>query len=114
MKPHRIAIFASGSGSNAEEIIAYFQYHPAIEVRMLLSNNTNAQVLQRAEKFKVKIRTFTKTQFRESREVLHWLKDEKITHVVLAGFMWLIPDYLTHSYSGKIVNIHPALLPKFG
>ena len=114
MKPHRIAIFASGSGSNAEEIISYFQYHPAIEVKLLLSNNANAQALQRAEKFKIKAKTFNKTQFRESREVLHWLKEENITHVVLAGFMWLVPDYLTQHYSGKIVNIHPALLPKFG
>lgn len=114
MKPHRIAIFASGSGSNAEEIITYFQYHPGIEIKLLLSNNSTAQALQRAEKFKIKTKTFTKTQFRESREVLHWLKEEKITHLVLAGFMWLIPDYLTHTYSGKIINIHPALLPKFG
>ena len=114
MKPHRIAIFASGSGSNAEEIITYFQYHPGIEVKLLLSNNVHAQALQRAEKFKVKTKTFTKIQFQESREVLHWLKEEKITHLVLAGFMWLIPDYLTHTYSGKIINIHPALLPRFG
>jgi phosphoribosylglycinamide formyltransferase-1 len=114
MKPHRIAIFASGSGSNAEEILAYFQYHPSIEIKLLLSNNANAQALQRAEKFKIKTKTFNKEQFRESREVLHWLKDDKITHLILAGFMWLVPDYLTHNYSGKIINIHPALLPKFG
>jgi phosphoribosylglycinamide formyltransferase-1 len=114
MKSHRIAIFASGSGSNAEEIITYFQYHPSVEIRLLLSNNPTAQALQRAEKFKIKTKTFNKTEFRESREVLHWLKEEKITHLVLAGFMWLIPDYLTHAYSGKIINIHPALLPKFG
>lgn len=114
MKPHRIAIFASGSGSNAEEILAYFQYHPSVEVKLLLSNNAHAQALQRAERFKVKNKTFAKTQFRETYEVLTWLKEERITHVVLAGFMWLIPDYLTHAYSGKIINIHPALLPKFG
>lgn len=114
MKPHRIAIFASGSGSNAEEIISYFQYHPSIEVKLLLSNNTNAQALQRADKFRIRTKTFNKIQFRESREVLHWLKEEKITHLVLAGFMWLIPDYLTHTYAGKIINIHPALLPKYG
>lgn len=114
MKPHRIAVFASGSGSNAEEIFTYFQYHPSVEVKLLLSNNEKAQALQRAEKFKIKTRTFTKTQFRETYEVLSWLKEEKITHIVLAGFMWLVPDYLTHNYSGRIINIHPALLPKFG
>jgi phosphoribosylglycinamide formyltransferase 1 len=114
MKPHRIAIFASGSGSNAEEIIRYFEYHPSIEVRLLLSNNPQAQALQRAEKFGVKTRTFTKLQFRDSYEILNWLREERITHIVLAGFMWLVPDYLTHAYAGKIINIHPALLPKFG
>lgn len=114
MKPHRIAIFASGSGSNAEEIIRYFEYHPSIEIKLLLSNNAAAPALQRAENLKIKTKTFARAQFRETREVLHWLKEEKITHLVLAGFMWLVPDYLTHTYSGKIINIHPALLPKFG
>lgn len=114
MKPHRIAIFASGSGTNAEEILAYFQYHPSIEVKVLLSNNPRAQALQRAERFKVKALTFNKAQFRDTYEVLAWLKDEKVTHIVLAGFMWLVPDYLIHAYPGKIINIHPALLPKFG
>lgn len=114
MKPHRIAIFASGSGTNAEEILAYFQYHPSIEVKVLLSNNPEAQALQRAERFKVKALTFNKAQFRDTYEVLAWLKDEKVTHIVLAGFMWLVPDYLIHAYPGKIINIHPALLPKFG
>lgn len=114
MKPHRIAIFASGSGTNAEEILAYFQYHPSIEVRLLLSNNAQAQALQRAERFRIKTYTFSKTQFRDSYEVLGWLKEERITHIVLAGFMWLLPDYLIQAYPGKIINIHPALLPKFG
>lgn len=114
MKPHRIAIFASGSGTNAEEIMAYFQYHPSIEVRVLLSNNPQAQALQRAERLKVKALTFNKAQFRDTYEVLNWLKEEKVTHIVLAGFMWLVPDYLIHAYPGKIINIHPALLPKFG
>lgn len=114
MKPHRIAILASGSGTNAEEILAYFQYHPSIEVKVLLSNNPHAQALQRAERFKVKALTFNKAQFRDTYEVLAWLKDEKVTHIVLAGFMWLVPDYLIHAYPGKIINIHPALLPKFG
>lgn len=114
MKPHRIAIFASGNGSNAEEVIKYFEYHPSIEVKLLLSNNVNAQALQRAEKFKIKTHSFSRSQFRETYEVLNWLKKDKITHIVLAGFMWLVPDYLTHNFSGKVINIHPALLPKFG
>ena len=114
MKPHRIVIFASGSGSNAEEIIRYFEYHPSIEIKLMLSNNADAQALQRAEKYKIKTRLFSRVQFQGTREVLHWLKEEKVTHLVLAGFMWLVPDYLTHNYAGRIINIHPALLPKFG
>lgn len=114
MKKFRLAIFASGNGSNTEEIFRYFECHPSIEVILLLSNNPKAAVLERAEKFNVKTSTFSKTQFRETYEVLAWLKEEKITHLVLAGFMWLIPEYLTQAYSGTIINIHPALLPKFG
>lgn len=114
MKPHRIAIFASGNGSNAEEVMRYFEYHPSIEIKILLSNNPKAAVLQRAEKFRVKTETFTREKFTSSYEILTLLKENKITHLVLAGFMWLVPDYLTHNFSGKIINIHPALLPKFG
>lgn len=114
MKPHRIAIFASGNGSNAEEVMRYFEYHPSIEIKLLLSNNPKAAVLQRAEKFRVKTETFRRAQFTSSYETLTLLKENNITHLVLAGFMWLVPDYLTHNFSGKIINIHPALLPKFG
>lgn len=110
----RVAIFSSGSGTNAEAIMRFFQHHPGIDVVMLLSNNAQAQALQRAGKFGVETKTFTRTQFRESHEVLHWLSEKKVTHLVLAGFMWLVPDYLTRQYAGKIINIHPALLPKFG
>ncbi|HEY5824042.1 MAG TPA: phosphoribosylglycinamide formyltransferase [Cyclobacteriaceae bacterium] len=110
----RIAIFASGNGSNAEEIIKYFQPHPSIEVALVLSNNKEALVLERAARFNIPTRVFTKSQFRESDEVVNWLNDFKITHVVLAGFLWLIPKNLIHAFPGRIVNIHPALLPKFG
>jgi phosphoribosylglycinamide formyltransferase-1 len=110
----RIAIFASGNGSNAEEIIKYFQSHSSIEVALLLSNNSGAMVLERAARFNISTKVFTKSQFRESDEVIQWLKESHITHVVLAGFLWLVPKNLIHAYPGKIVNIHPALLPKFG
>lgn len=114
MKKFRLAIFASGNGTNAEEVIKYFEYHPGIEIKMLLSNNPKAGVLQRAEKFRIKTETFTRAQFASSYEILSLLKENDITHIVLAGFMWLVPDYLTHNFTGKIINIHPALLPKFG
>jgi phosphoribosylglycinamide formyltransferase-1 len=110
----RIAIFASGNGSNAEEIIKRFQHHPSIEVVMLLSNNPDAFALDRAKKFNIQTRIFSRQIFRESREVLNWLKEKQVTHVVLAGFLWLVPDYLIQAFPDHIINIHPALLPKFG
>ena len=110
----RLAIFASGSGTNAEEIMKRFQHHASIEVVLLLSNNAQAYALERAKKFNIPTKVFNRSIFRESEEVLIWLKEKNVTHIVLAGFMWLVPDYLTKSFSGKIINIHPALLPKFG
>lgn len=111
---HRIAVFASGSGTNAEEIFKYFRHHPAIEVAALLSNNPNAFALERSKKYGVPTYVFNRKQFRETRVVLEWLKEMQVTHLVLAGFMWLVPDYLIKAYPDKIINIHPALLPKYG
>ena len=110
----RIAIFASGNGSNAEEIIKYFRSHSSIEVALLLSNNADAGALQRAANFNIPTKVFTKSQFRESDEVIKWLEAFQITHVVLAGFLWLIPKNLIQAFPARIINIHPALLPKFG
>jgi phosphoribosylglycinamide formyltransferase-1 len=110
----RIAVFASGGGSNAEEIFKYFQHHPTIKVALLLSNNPNAGALERAKKFNIPSKVFDREQFATSEIVLQWLEEEKITHIVLAGFLWLIPQYLTKNFPDRIVNIHPALLPKFG
>ncbi|MBX2960914.1 MAG: phosphoribosylglycinamide formyltransferase [Cyclobacteriaceae bacterium] len=110
----RIAIFASGSGTNAEEIFKYFQGHSTISVEALLSNNPEAYALVRATKYGVPTFIFNRKQFRESDEVVNWLKEREITHIVLAGFLWLVPETLTKAYAGGIINIHPALLPKFG
>jgi phosphoribosylglycinamide formyltransferase 1 len=110
----RIAIFASGSGSNAEEIIKHFQNHTTIEVVLLLSNNPNAFALERAKKFNIPTKVFSRQEFKESEIILNWLKEEAVTHIVLAGFLWLIPDYLINAYPDFIINIHPSLLPKFG
>jgi phosphoribosylglycinamide formyltransferase-1 len=114
MKPIRIAIFASGSGTNAEEIFNYFKSSTSVEVVGLLSNNPEAYALQRAKNHGVAVYTFTRGQFRDTIEVIDWLKEKQVTHIVLAGFMWLIPQYLVRAYPDKIINIHPALLPKFG
>lgn len=113
-KKSRIAILASGGGSNAEEIFKYFQDHPAIEVVLLLCNNPEATVLIRAQKFGIPSIVFSKQEFSESEIVLSWLKEKQVTHIVLAGFLWLVPDYLIKAFPDRIVNIHPALLPKFG
>jgi phosphoribosylglycinamide formyltransferase-1 len=109
----RIAIFASGSGTNAEAIIKYFKDHPLINIELVLSNNPNAFVLERAKKFAVPTKVFNREEF-ASDKVVGWLREYGVTHVVLAGFLWLIPASLLKSYPNKIINIHPALLPKFG
>jgi phosphoribosylglycinamide formyltransferase-1 len=110
----RIAIFASGSGTNAEEIMKYFQNNSSVNVVLLLSNNPEAYALERAKKYNVPTRTFTREQWKGSELVLEWLIEKKVTHVVLAGFLWLVPPYLIKAFPRKIVNIHPALLPKYG
>ncbi len=113
-KQFRIAIFASGSGSNAEEIIKYFKGHPHISVDLLLSNNPDAFALERARRLHIPAKIFNREAFRNTKEVLQWLREKQITHIVLAGFLWLMPEYLIAEYPDHIINIHPALLPKYG
>ncbi|MFZ6001626.1 MAG: phosphoribosylglycinamide formyltransferase [Bacteroidota bacterium] len=114
MPPYRLAIFASGSGTNAEEIMKRFQKHTSIKVVLLLSNNPEAYALERAKKFGVATHVFNRAQFRDSDTVLNWLRDAETTHVILAGFLWLVPASLIKAFPHHILNIHPALLPKFG
>ncbi len=109
----KIAILASGSGSNAEEIMKYFQGSSKGEVILIGSNKEDAYVLERAKKFDVQSFTFTKTQL-ENGQVTKKLKEAKVEFVVLAGFLLKIPENLIHAYPVHIVNIHPALLPKYG
>ena len=113
-KPFRIAIFASGNGTNAEAIMQYLQHHDLIQVAAIFSNNKEAKVHQRAEQFSVPSVTFTKAEFKDGSTILSYLNQHSVTHIVLAGFMWLVPSYLVSAYPNKIVNIHPALLPKYG
>ena len=110
----RLAIFASGSGTNAEAIMNHFKQHSSAKVVLLLSNNSEAFALERAKKFNVPTKVFTRQQWKESEIVLEWLAQKEVTHVILAGFLWLVPQYLIQAYPDKIINIHPALLPKFG
>ena len=113
-KKFSIAILASGNGSNAEAIIRYFQNHESIGVGLILSNNPDAYVLKRAGEHHIPSRIFNKIEFRDSVVVRDWLLEKRITHIVLAGFLWLIPDYLVKAYPDRIINIHPALLPNYG
>lgn len=110
----RIAIFASGSGTNAERIIKHFKGHPSIKVSLVLSNNPKAKVLERAAAAGVASLVFNRQEFYESKSVLETLRVKKIDLIVLAGFMWLVPEYLVKAYSDMMINVHPALLPKFG
>ena len=110
----RIAIFASGSGSNAENLISYFQDNPGITVAKVLTNNPKAKVLERCMRLKVSALSFNKIAFSETNHVLNLLKSSEIDLIVLAGFLWKIPEFIIASFPNKIINIHPALLPKYG
>jgi phosphoribosylglycinamide formyltransferase 1 len=110
----KIAIFASGSGTNAQNIAEYFLASGDITVSLILANKPDAYVLERAKKLGIPSMVFTRKEFYESAIILDVLLKNKIDFIVLAGFLWLVPDYLLKTYSGKIINIHPALLPKYG
>ena len=109
-----IAIFASGSGSNTENIIRYFRENEAIQVSLVLSNRSDAYVLERAHRLGVPCNVFPKEDWMAGDEILAVLQEYHIDFVVLAGFLVRVPDLLLHAYPNKIINIHPALLPKFG
>ncbi|PSL02621.1 phosphoribosylglycinamide formyltransferase [Cecembia rubra] len=109
----KIAILASGSGSNAEEIMKHFGQSPKGKVVLIGSNKKDAFVLERAKKFKVPSFTFNKSEL-ESGEVTQKLQEAGVEFVVLAGFLLKIPDNLIRAFPNKILNIHPALLPKYG
>lgn len=112
--PIRIAIFASGSGSNAENIIRYFSNHPNFVFPVILSNNEKAFVHERAKKLGVPSVTFSKEDFLKGEKILNFLQEQKIDAIVLAGFLLQVPSLVIDAYPQKIINIHPALLPKFG
>ncbi len=114
MRKKRIAIFASGSGTNAERIISCFRKHKIFEVTIVLSNNPDAYVLERAARLKVRTHVFNRETFNNSNEIPVLLSELKIDLVVLAGFLWLIPSNLIQSFPDQIINIHPALLPQYG
>ena len=109
-----IAILASGNGTNAENIIRYFSNDKKAKVTLVLSNKPQAKVLDRAAALGVDAFFFDRTQFYKTGEVLMMLRRRETDLVVLAGFLWLVPGEVTEAFRGRIVNIHPALLPAFG
>lgn len=110
----RIAIFASGSGSNAQKILEHFKNNINGEVVLVLTNNPQAFVLQRADNFEIPTHVFTRNEFYQTEDVVKLLKNMEVDLIVLAGFLWLVPASLLKAFPNQIINIHPALLPKYG
>lgn len=109
-----IAIFASGSGTNAENIIRHFQGNKDVNVALVVSNKPDAYVLVRAANLHVPSLTLTREEFAGGEELARLMKERGIDFIVLAGFLLRVPEALIEAYPGRIVNIHPALLPKYG
>ncbi len=109
-----IALFASGSGSNAENIAIFFENHINVNVALIATNRGDAYVVERAKRLNIPIYIFNKNEMNNPEEFLKVMSEYNIDYIVLAGFLLLIPEYLTKRYEGRIVNIHPALLPKYG
>ena len=110
----RIVIFASGSGTNAENLIKFFQNRENASVIQVLSNNPRAKVLERCKILNVSALIFNKIAFTQTNDVLNILKASNPDLIVLAGFLWKIPENILIEFPNKIINIHPALLPKYG
>jgi len=110
----RIAIFASGSGSNAQHLTEYFRNNGNAEVCAIYCNNPKAFVIERAAKLDVPLVLFGRNDFYNHNTILNDLKSRNIDLIVLAGFLWLIPSAILKEFDRRIINIHPALLPKYG
>jgi len=110
----RLAVWASGQGTNAENLIRYFKSHPRIRVALVVCNKPEAPVLAKASSLKVPTMLVGKESWRQEQDILNQLRAFQIDAMVLAGFLWRIPEYLLQAYPNRIVNIHPSLLPEFG
>jgi phosphoribosylglycinamide formyltransferase-1 len=109
------AIFASGEGTNAENIIKHFTNDPRIKIKLVITNRDDAGVVARAEKYKKNVQIIGKEALNNySEKIIEFLRAEKIDLIILAGFLLKIPEAFVKAFPNKIVNIHPALLPKFG
>lgn len=110
----RIVIFASGSGTNAENLIRFFHNKDNVSVIQVLTNNPRAKVLVRCKNLNVSALCFNRIAFYQTDDVLNILKSSKPDLIVLAGFLWKVPENILKAFPSKIINIHPALLPKYG
>lgn len=111
----RIAIFASGNGSNAENIIRYFQANPGLgEVVLVVCNRPGAGVIERAARLGVDTRVMSRAGINDPSLMLPLMESHAVGFIVLAGFLLMVPSFLTERYHGRMLNIHPSLLPKFG
>ena len=110
----KIIVLASGSGSNAENIIKFFKDSDNVKVSYLLSNNPKAYALERAESLGISTKVFSREGFYNNGEVLDFLLGCQPDLIVLAGFLWLVPEDIVKAFPNRIINIHPALLPKYG
>jgi phosphoribosylglycinamide formyltransferase 1 len=109
-----LAIFASGSGTNAENIASYFKDNSRINARVIFTNNAKAGIVSRAQKLGIDCVVFNKDDFYKTNQVLSLLEKYQIDWIILAGFLWLVPKNLIAKFPNRIINIHPALLPKYG
>jgi len=114
LKTANIAIFASGAGSNAKKIIGYFKNHPTISIKLIVCNKLAAGVVDIAREENIAVLMIEKEQFFRGNAYVDELEKAHIDFIVLAGFLWKIPELLIQTYRNRIINIHPALLPKFG
>ena len=110
----RIVIFASGSGTNAENLIKFFNDRESASVVQVLTNNPQAKVIERCKNLNVNTLIFNKEDFSQSNDILNILKSLNTDLIVLAGFLWKFPEFILKEFENKVINIHPALLPKYG
>lgn len=110
----KLALFASGNGTNVQQIIEYFKYNDNINIELVIVNKKDAYVRQRAKDLGVEDIYFSREDFYNSNKVLDVLKEREIDFIVLAGFLWMVPQNIIDNFPNSIINIHPALLPKYG
>ncbi|WP_298411917.1 phosphoribosylglycinamide formyltransferase [Hydrotalea sp.] len=110
----RLAVFASGTGSNTANLILYFQQHPSISIPLIVTNNPQAGVIQIARQYQIPVLLIEKEKFQKRDAYVAEIQAYGINWIILAGFLWKVPLPLIEAFPHRIINIHPALLPKYG